>query len=349
MNAPQTLVSANVPTDGADPQLADTVARLEAHFGRRVLHIAAPGGRGRASLRARLADMSVIATRRAAGVTADRESLVLQALAPHSDDLPRFLGRSGQLMFQSDVGALRLSQAAADAPREQRADLAAQAVAGLFRLHGAARKTTLAAELPHLGATPDWIRLALDGGAELARLAGAASPALDRIALAERLAQPGAQVLKWDCRAGNAALDDAGRLRWFDFEFAGTRHGAEDFAWLIGDEVWPLPADTMLDIVADAFDPSCGHARGDYLSYLALFATFHAIQRILLIVSEVRRRGWSTKARALRRDKVGTHPEYGRNACRNAAICADANAASRALVPALEAAERLFADRLAGR
>ena len=52
------------------------------------------------------------------------------------------------------------------------------------------------------------------------------------------MTQPDTHFVKWDCRAGNAAIGPDGCLRWFDFEYSGLRHGAEDFAWLIADEVY---------------------------------------------------------------------------------------------------------------
>lgn len=330
------------------PQVVEMVDRLEAHFGQPVLRIKAPGGKSRASLRAEFADLSVIVTHRASPNLARRETLFLQALEPHSDDLPRYLGCSGPLLFQSDAGSLRLSQAAARAGADRQTDLAADAVAAIFRLHGAARKTALLGDLPHLGASPEWIRAVVDGVADLARHAGCTCPNLDHVALCERIAQPAAQVLKWDCRAGNAALDLSGRLRWFDFEHAGARHGAEDFAWLIGDESWPVPAEHMLDIVRDGFDTGAGHSRADYLSYLAFYTTFHTIQRILLIVAEARNRGWVSRAHALRYDKVGTHPAFGVAACRTAAVCADLNPATRSFVPMLDSMQAVFAARSGG-
>ena len=80
-------------------------------------------------------------------------------------------------------------------------------------------------------------------------LGGGISDKFDREAAYERVAVAGTQFVKWDCRSGNAAIDNKDKLRWFDFEYAGLRHGAEDIAWLIGDEAWPIRPQDMVDIV----------------------------------------------------------------------------------------------------
>ena len=181
---------------------------------------------------------------------------------------------------------------------------------------------------------------------KLARYLRVARPDLDRASLCARLAQPPAQFLKWDCRAGNAALDAAGALSWFDFEYSGFRHGAEDIAWLIGDEVWPVSAPVMFEIVTDALDGSEGHSRDSYLEFLALYATFHALQRIMLVLSEVKRRGWSSQARAIRYDKIGAHPLMGARVADTGAWCAARHAMTRNLVPVFEQMSRVFVAAL---
>ena len=329
------------------------MACLEQHFGQRVLKITAPGGKGRASYRACFETQSVIVTYRPKINRTRLEAHVLRALGPHSADIPKFLGIRDGLLFQSDLGATRLSQAIQAADAADRHDLAAEAVASIFRIHSAARKTDLVSELPHLGATRPWVAAVVDAVDKLAPYLHQQVPALDRPALCAALDQPAAQFLKWDCRSGNASPGADGRVGWFDFEYAGLRHGAEDFAWLIGDEIWPVAPAAMFEILADAFDPASGHARDAYLDYLALYTTFHAIQRILLILAEVKRRGWSSQARAVQYDKVGTHPMLGARLAGTAAFCADRSRLTRPLVPMLDATARLFADampqpRLAG-
>jgi hypothetical protein len=155
--------------------------------------------------------------------------------------------------------------------------------------------------------------------------------------------------VKWDCRSGNAALDATGRLRWFDFEYAGLRHGAEDFAWLIGDETWPLDGETMFDIVEDGFDPACGHERYDYMSYLTVYTVLHSIQRLKLILEEVQSRGWRAKDEIRQKDDVGKDPDFAAHLCGVAAFFADQHPLTFLLTPYLEAAEAQFRKIAAGR
>ena len=148
--------------------------------------------------------------------------------------------------------------------------------------------------------------------------------------------------MKWDCRAGNAALGADGRLRWFDFEYCGLRHGAEDVAWLIGDEAWPLPPEVMQEVVGDALDAGGVAERDAYLDYLSVYLTLHCVQRLKLIVKEVGRRGWLSKARIRRYDDAGLHPEFAAQLCRTAAHFGDRRPLTRPLARDFEQAAQMF-------
>lgn len=324
------------------PGTRQIVADAERFFGERVLKITAPGGKGRDSYRVHFRDHSMIVTYRARSKRAQREMLILKHLSPVCDDIPRFLGFENDLMYQSDVGGVRLSHQVHRIGLAQQADLAAEAVAAIFRIQSAARGVSALDDLPHLGETLAWIEAVVTGPDEMARRLGRGRLDFDRAALCERLAQPPAQFTKWDCRPGNAAVAGDGRIAWFDFEYAGRRHGAEDIAFLLGDEVWPLAPDVMIDIVAQQFDTGCGHRLDEYLEYLGLYSTFHAVQRLLLVLSEVDRRGWSSQERALRYDKVGTHPLLGATLADHAAECADRHSLTRPLRPLFETMAATF-------
>ena len=127
---------------------------------------------------------------------------------------------------------------------------------------------------------------------------------------------------------------------------AGARHGAEDLAWLIGDEAWPVPPWDMEAAVRDAFDPSCGHDLDAYLDYLALYTTFHAVQRLKLIVKEAQKRGWIAKARVRQYDDAGVHPEFAAQICRVGRHFADRNSLTAPIARDFEEAERMFVDLL---
>lgn len=216
-------------------RIAGIVDRAERFFGQKVVRATAPGGSGRSSYRLIFEDRTVIATLRPNFRRTHLEAFVLKRLAQDCGDTPECLGVDGELMFQSDVGGERLNLAIAEATPERRLALAGEAVAAIFRIQEAGRKQALQNALPHLGQNRDWIDNLVQSTAALAEFSRGRSAGLDHAALATRLDFPGRQFVKWDCRSGNAAIGTDGRLRWFDFEYSGARHGAEDIAWLIGD------------------------------------------------------------------------------------------------------------------
>ncbi|MEX3316056.1 hypothetical protein [Sulfitobacter sp. PS-8MA] len=322
----------------AQAQIVDAARK---HFGQEVARVSAPGGENRSSFRLHLAERTVIATLRPNFRRTHLEAHVLTELGRHCSDLPQCLGVVGEIMFQSDVGKRRLNVEIAQVDGPAQLDLAAEAVAGIFRIHGAARQTELNEIMPHLGNNKDWVLNFVDAVDFLQGLGGI-SDQFDRIAAYERIDAPARQFVKWDCRSGNAAIGRDGKLRWFDFEYAGLRHGAEDIAWLIGDEAWPLAPQDMVDVVIDAFDPTCGIALPDYLDYLSVYLTFHAVQRLKLISKEAKKRGWLSKDRIRRYDDAGVHPEFAAQICRVGAYFSDQSELTAPLTPNFLEAQQGF-------
>ena len=284
-------------------------------FNEPVLKVLAPGGEDRASFRLIFADKAVIGTLRPNFRRTHVEAHVLQRLQPYCDDIPVCHGVIGQIMFQSDVGERRLNIEIANRSPAERRDLAAESVAAIFRIHSAARRTTLHQTMPQLGANRSWVENIVDAVDALQQFSGGLPDRFDRNAACERLAVSGRQFLKWDCRSGNAAIGNDDKLRWFDFEYSGTRHGAEDIAWLIGDEAWPLDPHDMNQIVRDAYDPEIGDTLDEYMDYLSVYLTFHCVQRLKLIVKEARKRGWLSKTRIRQYDDAGVHPDFAAHIC----------------------------------
>lgn len=287
----------------------------EDYFGKPVSKLSAPGGEGRSSFRLKIDGETVIATLRPNFRRTHLEAHVLGELERFGDDQPRCLGVLDDIMFQSDVGSKRLNVEIAEVAPSARLDLAHDAVAAIFRIQSAARKTDLHSMMPHLGTNDEWVINFVDSISFLRGLGGI-SDKFDGEAACERVAVAGTQFVKWDCRSGNAAMDDAGKLRWFDFEYAGLRHGAEDIAWLIGDEAWPIKPADMVDVVIDCFDPDCGYSLEDYLDYLSVYLTFHSVQRLKLISKESQKRGWLSKERIRKYDDAGVHPTFAAQICR---------------------------------
>ena len=290
--------------------MARIVQSARTHFGQPVERISAPGGVDRSSFRLHFPDRDVIATLRPNFRRTQLEAFVLESLSAQCDDVPACLGVDGEILFQSDVGRRRLNQEIVRRDKAGQADLAAQAVAAIFRFQSAARRTGLGRIMPHLGGNVGWIGNFVRDVDALIPWSGGIPARFDRDAACAAVARPGSQFVKWDCRSGNAALGSDDRLRWFDFEYSGMRHGAEDFAWLIGDEAWPVAPEDMVDVMIDAYDPGTGHDIADYLEYLSVYVTLHAVQRFKLIVKEARQRDWQSKERVRQYDDAGVHPEF---------------------------------------
>ena len=320
------------------------VASAARQFGTTDISVSTPGGEGRASYRLALPGRSVIATLRPNFRRTHLEAFVLRSLRPHCADTPECLAVDGEIMFQSDVGGERLNVAIATADPAKRRDLAHEAVAAIFRIQAAGRAAGLNGALPHLGQNRDWVEnliFAVDALAEFSEGRGAA---LDKAALCAAIDYPGRQFVKWDCRSGNAAIGEDRRLRWFDFEYSGVRHGAEDLAWLLGDEAWPVAPDVMLDIIKDCYDPATGIPFDEYDRYLSLYTTFHCVQRLKLIVKEARSRGWQSKRRVRKYDDAGVHPEFAMQICEVGQFFAARNTLTAPIARDFEEVGTVFAN-----
>ena len=329
-----------------DKRMATITETAERHFGEKVVKISTPGGESRSSCRLHLESRSVIATLRPNFRRTHLEAYVLNKLAPHCKDTPECLGIVGEVMFQADVGGRRLNQEIARADNSRKLELAQEAVAAIFRIQAAARTAGLNESMPHLGANEAWVRNFVDASKAMAEFSDGRVTGLDRTPLYQAIAHEGRQFVKWDCRSGNAAIGDDNRLRWFDFEYSGLRHGAEDLAWLVGDEAWLIAPEVMLDIIKQEFDPGCGHDRDSYLDYLSLYLTFHCIQRFKLIVKEARKRGWIAKARVRKYDDAGVHPEFAAHICRVGSYFADRNSLTAPIARDFDDTEAMFRNIL---
>ncbi|MEP2530927.1 hypothetical protein [Shimia sp.] len=318
------------------------VASAEKVFGQSVEQVTAPGGEGRASFRVHLPDQLVIATLRPNFRRTHLEAFVLKELEGHCDLQPRCLGVDGEIMFQSDVGGRRLNQEIAAVDPGKKLDLAAESVTSILRIQAGARAAGLNEAVPHLGQNDLWVANFAKGPTMLAEYSNGRVMGLSQDDLCRAIDRPGQQFVKWDCRSGNAAIGQDEVLRWFDFEYCGARHGAEDLAWLIADEAWQVAPEDMQRIVTESFDPNCGHSLDDYLDYLALYVTFHCAQRLGLIVKEARKRGWLSKAKVRKYDDAGVHPEFAAQICRVGTFFGDRNSLTAPIARDFEEAEAVF-------
>ena len=305
-------------------------------FGDRLTHISTPGGSYRASYRVHLGDGTAIASCRDNFRRTRIEAFALRKLGATCDAMPRCLGLTDDVLFQSDAGQRRLNVAMFEAGDSERKDMAAKAVDAIFTIHREARAAEMQKFMPPLGASKPWLKRLVNAVRKLENQGAKMGKGFNRFKVIEALTVAPRQFVKWDCRSGNAALDAAGKLRWFDFEYCGARHGAEDFAFLIADESWPLGPQTMFDMVRDAYDPDTPGSRDDWLNYLSVYTVFHALQRLQLMQSEVAKRGWKSKRKVVARDDVGLHPDFAIQLCRMAIFFADRSPLTAPLLPMFE-------------
>lgn len=325
---------------GMDKEDATRFRRVHAAaidlFGDRLTHISTPGGSYRASYRVHLGDVTAIASCRDDFRRTRIEAFVLRKLGATCDAMPRCLGLTDDVLFQSDAGQRRLNVAMLEAGEDERTAIAAKAVDAIFRIQHDARAADMHKYMPPLGASKLWVTRVVNAVRKLEKQGAKIGKGFNRFKLIDALTVAPLQFVKWDCRSGNAALDAAGKLRWFDFEYCGVRHGAEDFAFLIADESWPLDPQTMFDMVRDAYDPDTPGTRDDWLDYLSVYTVFHALQRLRLMQSEVAKRGWKSKRKVVARDDVGLHPDFAIQLCNVAMFFADRSALTAPLLPMFE-------------
>jgi len=293
----------------------EEIARLaEAHFGKPVERISAPGGSSRDSLRVHFADSSVIATWRESKGQRARELAILQGLDGAGGLVPRCLGVAGEMFFQSDAGRRRLSVDLARASVAEQVVLARRAGDSLMELRARARAAGINADLPPVGLGRAWRRGFVRSAEKLADRLGLVPPALDRRGLIDAVAAEPREFVKWDARPGNAAVRADGGLVWFDFEQAGLRHGIEDLAWLAGDEFWPLDREATLFAWRDLLTGIDAAER----RMLDIFTALHMAGRLRLILHKPTGIAWIPVAEGLRYDQIGRAPEVIAGLCRRA-------------------------------
>jgi hypothetical protein len=314
-------------------------------FGQDLINVTCPGGSHRCSYRIHLIDRTLIATCRDSKFRTRVEAYILYRLQSLCDDLPQCVGILDDVLFQSDVGLQRLAVEMARAAQDKQEELAATAVQALFRIHRAGRDADLHKELPHLGVNDIWIQHFVKSVRRLEKSGASIARTFDRFSVMEALKVKPKQFVKWDCRSGNAALNENGHLRWFDLEYAGVRHGAEDFSWLIADETWPVHPEKMLAIISEALDSTTPKdLRDSWIAYLSLYTVFHAIERLRLVQDEVKKRGWKSREKILRHDDVGMHPEYAKKLCHVGAFFAERSPLTAPLTKAFETVGKHYGE-----
>lgn len=288
--------------------------------------VTAPGGKSRESLRVHFPGKNIIVTQRRYPGRMRLEIEVLKRLSDLGAPVPKYLGGVDQIFFQEDIGSQRLTTELNNGNPARRLELAHRSFESLIEIHAAGAQSGLAEIVPALGAEEKWVRGFIGSALVTADNFKVDRPVLDLEGLVGKLHVPATKFVKWDARPGNGSIHPDGRVFWFDWEHCGRRQGMEDFAWLAGDEFWPLTAKQVLTTLESLMQ---AENRAAELTYLGHFITFHMMQRLNMIYIRFQKEGWVDPVRAMRYDHIGTDGQLAKNLCLRAKDWADLNPLTR--------------------
>lgn len=294
-------------------------------LGAPILKVTRPGGEDRPIYRVYMHDKTVIVADRKDGQAARTEREVLARLGGLTDRVPQILAYADGLTYLSDCGTERLSIALYRARPKDRLALVLDAIDALGEMHRAAAGVDWTGVLKPLGLDRDWTRHFARGPQRLAKMVGLPVPDYDIDALEHALGAAPSRFVKWDSRAANATLDASGRLHWIDFEHAGLRHGAEDYAWLICDEVFPLNLAEHFPVIRDRIARAHPPDVPDPVRMVEIFGALQASLRLRVIVTELKKKSWTPQREILALDLVGADPYMAERLACNGAYLSSLN------------------------
>ncbi|MBT8153964.1 hypothetical protein KMP13_08645 [Epibacterium ulvae] len=327
--------------DGSVTDRVRLISGLAAsHFGKDVVAVTPLKDSPFSSVRIQFSDEAVIASQRRSFRRTHLEALVLEQLSPVCDDVPAYLGMTDGILFQSDLGGIRLDKEVMGHDRADQLELAAEACASIFRFQAAARQTGVGRLVPKIGTTQEWMENLVCSVDALQLFSSGIPDSFDYQAVADKMTVTHWAFVKWHCRPSYAVICDDGFLRWNGFELSGTRHGAEDLAWLLGDESWPLAPEDLIQVVKDTYDQTSGVPFDDYAEYLAIYTALHCVQRFKLIIMDAQEHGWHCEMENTHKEHPGVDPVFASQLCQVGAFMADRSQLTRALVPNFELTAR---------
>ncbi|MFT6878490.1 MAG: hypothetical protein ACJAZF_004621 [Granulosicoccus sp.] len=286
-----------------------------------VIGVEYPGGRSRESYRMLLeSGRSVIATRRNELELAQLEIQILHALGDHQVPVPRLLGNNhSHILIQEYVSGTRLSQALKDADEQQCHRLLDAALDSLAAIQHAATASDLETKVEALGYEDSWISGLIKRPKVIGEFLGVPAPSLDESALINQLRMREPRFIKWDARPGNALVNGAGQVVWFDWEHAGKRNRLDDAAWILGDEYVPEFPEVEKRLL-DAYVLKFAGPMSDTESreYLMCYGTFHMVVRLGLILKYMTGKWWDLDE-CIEEDKVGVTLSCAQRLCRRGA------------------------------
>ncbi len=328
-------------------RLAESAAQAcERLLGEPCLETEQPGGGSRDSVRVRLEDRSVIATRRKNAKRAELEVFVLRALGGEGAPVPAILAYDGEWIVQEDLGPHRLSQVLARVTPEEGEVMLGSAMAGLDAAQRAGRAAGLHERVVVLGTKASWLAELIATPQRIGDHLGLPAPELATAELTQLLAVGPPRFIKWDARPGNAVVRRDLSVAWFDWEHCGCRNRLDDLGWLLGDEYvpdWPEVEEPLLTRYLPSFAEDGDVAAAG--SYLRTFGTLHMCVRLALILSKKGEGAWWDADDCLAKDRVGVTAAAAVTTAGRAARWASQMPLMQALSPWLERVAGRFGEK----
>ena len=295
-----------------------------------------PGGRSRESCRLVLSDgRTVIATRRSTPQRADIEARILRALNKHRVPVPKLLDTDGhRIIFQEEIIGQRLSLQLKDTDGSQLEKLLDSAVNSLLSAQLAGAEEKVETDLPSLGVNGSWIKDLLKRPVVLGQFFEVPPPTYDVDKLRKLLKVTKPRFVKWDSRPGNALVDAAGTVYWYDWEHAGARNRLDDLAWLLCDEFVPDHPGVEATLL-ERYIPRFADSReiNEAREYLMAYGTFHTLVRLGLVLKNKKDGEWWDKDYCIDRDKVGITLDCAQRLCARGSRWAGGAKATESLAP----------------
>jgi aminoglycoside phosphotransferase (APT) family kinase protein len=308
------------------PYFCDTLATLcEENISGTIIEITFPSGSDRSACLVRWENgRTAIASFRNETARARLEERVLHYLNQQDAPVPTVLFFNGIVLLQEALQGIRLSTLLANADSASRKALLAAALSSLHRIHLAAERAGLDQAVPLLGNEEDWIARHIRQLRKIGDAFDIPVPSLDKPSLHDILLPLKPRFVKWDARPGNAMVDDAGKVAWFDWEHCGARNRLDDLVWLLCDESVPFCMETEQALLAE-FVPlfADGATLESAHRYAAVAGVLHCTARLGLILHKQQgEEGWWDKQEILDYDYIGVTPQQAQLLCARAAAWA---------------------------
>ncbi len=293
-----------------------------------------PGGSSRDAVRVKVAQHSVIVTKRASLRRAQLESVVLRMLNGKAAPVPHLIACREHVLIQQDMGNHRLSERLNGSDVVKTGALLGAALNSLSAIHEAGKVTEQLQSIIVLGDKSQWLRTFISSADRLGALLGVPAPALESDMLMDLIRVDQTTLIKWDARPGNAIVADDGSVFWIDWEHCGRRHPLDDVAWLLADEYTPFFPELESELIAKVLPTfAYGYSEEQAQEYLRVFGTFHSCIRLAMIVKHQAKSGWWKLEKCLEFDRVGVVRKLAMQSCRRATHWSGSSRLTQDLVP----------------